>query len=269
MPGGFLLHPVKALKLATDAVPAVRYAVGLVGIAAAIALLRGFLPDVGIVGMLPILGGTIVAMALLVILAAAVAAPGNTSIAQTFLWATCIFVITFMFFTVTAVAFGWPPAWARLILPQSAITRPLFPGDGEADPVVDNTSDASNTTDGNAVGSDVVVDEAAIDNSTDGNTASDPGLVIHAQAGEPTVYLKPSGKIEKVGDVWVESDPSTGVEFRFDEVSRKDGETLVLDQGRGVYMRWPTNGGLVRWSRTNPMNWTDLYYVKPASSTAE
>lgn len=195
--------PVAALRAATKAVPAVKYAVGLVGIAAAVSLARGFLPGVGVVAMLPLLGGFILVMAVLVILAAAVASPARTPVAKLFLWATCLFTIAFMLFTVTAVAVGWPRAWAQVILP------------GEAPPSL------------------------------------------------PTIYSKPNGKIQKVGQEWIETDVNTNDVFHFKEIGRGDGTTTVFDENRSMYMKWPTDGGAVYWSKTNPVAWTHLYYVTP------
>jgi TonB family protein len=124
---GIELNPLSLLREATRAVPAVRYATGLVGIAAAIFFIRGLLPDVSLAAMLPLLLGTLACMTALVLVSAAVTAPtaGQSTVALVFLWATCLFIITFMFFTVTAVGFGWPTSWAKLMLPASAFDTPL------------------------------------------------------------------------------------------------------------------------------------------------
>ncbi|WP_156356839.1 hypothetical protein [Sphingomonas sp. Leaf38] len=141
MPGESIFMPIAALNQAAKTVPAVKYAVALVGIAGAITLIRRFVPDVGVVAMLPVLGGAIVAMPILVILTSAVASPARTPVAKAFLGAVRIFVITFTFFTVTAVAFNWPPAWAAVILPSRAANVSL------ADVAKGDTTDQA--TDGN------------------------------------------------------------------------------------------------------------------------
>lgn len=105
------------------AVPAVRYATGLVGIAAAAVIIRSLFGDLSFERILPILLGSILCMAILVILSAAVEGPkaGRQPIAKVFLWAACLFMMAFMLLTVTAVSVGWPTIWARLILPEHAI----------------------------------------------------------------------------------------------------------------------------------------------------
>ena len=122
------LDPVSALRSAVKAVPAIRYAVALVGIAAALALIRGFIPDVGLESMLPIFGGALIAMAAVVVLAAAVGSKARSRVGEVFLWAVCLFVIVFMILTVTAVVFGWPSAWARVFLPPAAASSSLVDG---------------------------------------------------------------------------------------------------------------------------------------------
>lgn len=122
------LNPLKLLSVASKAVPAVKYATGLVGVAAALLIIRGLMPDMEIAGILPLLVGTIVAMTALLLLSAAASGPAKSRSgpAIMLLWATCLFVIAFMFFTVSAVAFGWPDRWARLVLPEQAVDKPLI-----------------------------------------------------------------------------------------------------------------------------------------------
>jgi hypothetical protein len=130
----------ETIQQSIRAVPVVKYAMGLTGIAASFALIRGFFPDVGLTAMMPLLIGAIVLMAVLAIFAlslprqtfSATTADGRIVeteepklIGKVFLWSVCIFVIIFLLFTVTAVAVGWPENWTRIILPQSAADRSL------------------------------------------------------------------------------------------------------------------------------------------------
>lgn len=119
--------PARWLRLATDEVPAVKYATGVVGIAAAIAIVRGLLGDVSLAGMVPVIIGAVICMTVLLIFAKAVASPhiGNSAALIVFFWAVCIFVITLMAFTITAIAFAWPGKWAEIILPHEAVRSSL------------------------------------------------------------------------------------------------------------------------------------------------
>ena len=113
------------IRFSMQALPEVKYAVGLAGIAACVALVRGFQPGVTIVSMLPIFGGSIVCMALLLLFVRAAKPNRGSSVAgMVLLWAVCIFVITFMGFTISSIAVGWPKPWARLILPERAANAP-------------------------------------------------------------------------------------------------------------------------------------------------
>lgn len=82
----------------------------------------------------------------------------------------------------------------------------------------------------------------------------------------PTRYGKPRGFIERHDGSWYETDEGTGAEFVFEEVSRKAGRTVVYDGSRDLYLRWPTGGGTVQWSKSNPLAWKDLYVVRPVPS---
>jgi hypothetical protein len=248
MPGISVFTPITALTQAAKTVPAVRYAVGLVGIAGAITLIRGFLPDVGVVAMLPVLVGAILAMTVLVILAAAVASPARTPVANAFLWAVCVFVITFMLFTVTAVAINWPSAWADLILPSRAASVSLAAA----------ASGNSRSKPQPVAAGSKVANEAEIRPSL-------PSTETHP-APAPVSYDKPNGTIAKAGSRWIEQDSTSSVRFTFQEVDRADGVTTVYDKSRNIYMQWPTKGGMVQWSGTNPIVWTNLYMVEPTSS---
>lgn len=120
-------NPIALLRHATRAVPAVRYATGLVGIAAAAIIIRALVGDVPVASMLLVAGVMILAMAMLVIFAASADAPKKrrSAVGMAFLWAACLFTIFFMSITVTAVTFGWPKGWAHTILPTQAVEEPL------------------------------------------------------------------------------------------------------------------------------------------------
>jgi hypothetical protein len=82
----------------------------------------------------------------------------------------------------------------------------------------------------------------------------------------PTSYEKPGGFLAKAGNSWVETDSRNAVSFEFKQVSRRNGMTIVYDETRDVYMRWPNDGGQVQWSNSNPQVWSDLYIVTPVDS---
>lgn len=140
----------QAMRQGAKAVPAVSYAIGLAGIAAAFAFIRTLFGDVSLPAMLPLLVGAILIMAVLAIFASAlprqsvaiengrrVKVEEPSILGKIFLWAVCIFVIIFMVFTVTAVAVGWPRAWAYIMLPREAAERSLSSAiTDDYDPVV-------------------------------------------------------------------------------------------------------------------------------------
>lgn len=108
-----VLNPLNILQTARQAVPAVDYALGAAGIAAAASIILYF------VGRGPaafiILGGTFGAMILLFVFAAIVKS-GKDHGAGTFLiWVVVTFFTVFLIFTITAFVFGVPAAWARVL----------------------------------------------------------------------------------------------------------------------------------------------------------
>lgn len=109
------MTPLDILDAARKAVPAVNYALGVAGIAAAGALIVGFLGK-GRAAII-ILAGIFVAMFLLVVFASAVGAEGNsaTTAGTVIQWAVTIFFCFFLAFSATAVAFGWPVALTSVL----------------------------------------------------------------------------------------------------------------------------------------------------------
>jgi tetratricopeptide (TPR) repeat protein len=116
--------PLGILHAARQAVPAVDYALGAAGVAAAGAVITGLLGN-GRAAII-ILGGTLIAMLLLFGFARLVAAQSSsaTLAGVVLLWAVIGFFCTFLIFTITAVAFRWPPAWAATLGFDAPAARP-------------------------------------------------------------------------------------------------------------------------------------------------
>src|SRR2546421_1801303 len=105
------VSPMEVLNAARRAVPAVDYALGAPGIAAAGALVVGFLGK-GRTAVI-IFGGMLVAMVLLFVFARLVSAqnPAITTAGIVLLWFVTLSFCAALVFTITAVAFAWPPAF--------------------------------------------------------------------------------------------------------------------------------------------------------------
>jgi hypothetical protein len=120
------LSPANILTIARKAVPAVDYALGAAGVAAAAAIVTGFLGN-GRAAII-ILGGMLIAMLLLFAFARLVAsqsaAVNNAGIVL--LWSAIAFFCIFLLFTVTAFAFWWPAPWAQALgVPQLSSRGPI------------------------------------------------------------------------------------------------------------------------------------------------
>jgi len=98
--------------MARQAVPAVNYALGVAGIAAAGAIITLFVSKTKASIVLVVL--IFVGMILLFAFSQLVVAKGrSTQMAGTvLLWAVLLFFVTFLVFTVTAFATEWPRPWA-------------------------------------------------------------------------------------------------------------------------------------------------------------
>jgi hypothetical protein len=109
------LSPWDILNAARSAVPAVDYALGAAGIAAAGAIVIGLLGN-GRAAII-ISGAMFVAMILLFAFARLVSSqnPGIIQAGIVLLWMVTIFFGIFLVFTTTAVAIDWPPAWATIL----------------------------------------------------------------------------------------------------------------------------------------------------------
>ncbi len=123
--GNNSLNPLDVLSRATQAVPSVRYALGIAGVAAAAAIVTTLTQGYTRV--------TIIAVALLLLamfvlyLFSLLVTSHSTSIhaaGVVLLWAIVLFVITFMGFTATAAAMGWPCNWAEFLRFHSSCDQP-------------------------------------------------------------------------------------------------------------------------------------------------
>jgi hypothetical protein len=110
-----LSSPMNVLKAAIKAVPAVKYALGIAGISAAGAIVVSFLGSGR--GAVIVLGGLLVAMVLLFVFARLIAAQNGSIViaALVLMWMVLVFFGIFLAFTVTAVAFRVPVAWAEIL----------------------------------------------------------------------------------------------------------------------------------------------------------
>jgi hypothetical protein len=109
------LSPMEILNAARKAVPAVDYALGVAGVAAAGAIVIALIGRGQAAAI--ILGAVFVAMLLLFAFSRLVAAQ-NRSIVNAgifLLWASITFFVVFLIFTTTAVAIQWPIPWARVL----------------------------------------------------------------------------------------------------------------------------------------------------------
>jgi TolB-like protein/Flp pilus assembly protein TadD len=110
-----MMPAMQILTAARKAVPAVDYALGAAGVAAASAIIVGLLGYTRTAWI--VFGGTLIAMVLLFAFARLVAAqsPTITLAGVVLLWAITVFFCVFLIFTVTAFAFLWPDPWADFI----------------------------------------------------------------------------------------------------------------------------------------------------------
>jgi hypothetical protein len=110
-----LPNPLKLLEAARRAVPAVKYALGVAGVAIAAAIVISAVGN-GRAAII-IMGGTLVAMVLLFVFSqlVAVKSPSVNIAGIAMLWSVVFFFTAFMFFTISAFAFQWPRTWATFI----------------------------------------------------------------------------------------------------------------------------------------------------------
>jgi hypothetical protein len=110
--------PSAILNQAIHAVPVVRFALALAGIAAAAAIIRGLLPGFSISEMLPLFLAALAFMAALLLLDRVAKLPRSSSrgLEPVFLWAICLSVITLMAASISAITIGWPSQLTRTLL---------------------------------------------------------------------------------------------------------------------------------------------------------
>ena len=111
-------NPFSVLRAGIDAVPAVRYALGLAGIAAAGAIIATLIAGYSKTTVL-VLGFLLAGMFLLYVFASLVTRPTDAQrfsserlAGQLLMWAVTVVMIFFMGMTATAAAAWWPCPWA-------------------------------------------------------------------------------------------------------------------------------------------------------------
>ena len=135
----------------------------------------------------------------------------------------------------------------------------LIPSKQEGNSIESNASVAATNA------AEVAAARAPSTNEMSNSVAPQPPAPTRAHVPEllPTKYRKPNGFLEKQSDGWLETDETTGMAIRWSEEERRNGYTILWDNGRQMYLRIPNEGGQVQWSYPNPIVWTDLYYVQP------
>ncbi|MBI1766309.1 MAG: hypothetical protein HYR56_33300 [Acidobacteria bacterium] len=135
------MNPIQVLRDAAKETPAVKYAWGLVGIAAAFAIITGLIKDlkIALVGIcvLPVL------MLVYFLFTQIVQdLPGKRWLTALLAWAMAILYVAFLFCLFTSFVFGWPPALANTlgVRPNSSLrseeplTRQITENDLAAQP---------------------------------------------------------------------------------------------------------------------------------------
>jgi hypothetical protein len=112
------LNPFKALKEATASVPALKYATGVTGLAATVAIVLGFVSDIRIA-----IFGVLIVIALMYLLAifAQVLAniPGLRWLAGFLVWSIAILFISVLLLVFTSYAFGTPETLSRRLFGEA------------------------------------------------------------------------------------------------------------------------------------------------------
>ena len=108
--------PLSILSKAIEAVPAVRYALGVVGIAAAVAIVVTLANGYSHITILSI-ALMVVGMFVLFLFSLLVSSksPSVHFAGLVLTWGVTLFVLIFMVFTATAAAIGWPCNWAMFL----------------------------------------------------------------------------------------------------------------------------------------------------------
>ncbi|WP_141502422.1 hypothetical protein [Rhizobium sp. J15] len=109
------LDPIKLLNEAREAVPAVNYALALAGLAASASIIIGLIGNSRTAIL--IVGLVFIGMVLIFLFSSLITAKTPiVALAGTILvWAILLFFLSFLLFTVTAFAAGFPCHWARIL----------------------------------------------------------------------------------------------------------------------------------------------------------
>ena len=138
---GIYLEPWRMLQAARRAVPAVDYALGAAGVAAAGAIVSYLIGKEQ--ASIIIVGGMFVGMVLLFTFARLVSSQNaaTTYAGVVLIWADTLFSCAFLFLTASAITFGWPPAWRAVLLPSQDDPVPRKPA---VPPIVISAVDFAN-----------------------------------------------------------------------------------------------------------------------------
>ena len=108
------LNPLRALRRAQQAVPAVRYAMGLAGVAAATSIITSFVGDAQ--ASVRTLGLVFAGMILLYVFAVMVrSSKAAHKPAKVLVWVLVAAYVIFVSMTVTVFVFEWPCLWMRFL----------------------------------------------------------------------------------------------------------------------------------------------------------
>lgn len=120
---GFSAGPIKVISIASNAVPAVKFALGLAGIAAAASIVSTFAGS-GLAAFATMAFMLLGMVALYLI--SVVTSGGKNGLlspqATVILWAVTLYICFMLTFLTTALGFGWPAPFAKLIGVQQTIT---------------------------------------------------------------------------------------------------------------------------------------------------
>lgn len=107
------------IQKALRALPVTKYALGLAAIAILASIGRSAWSSIPIVGMLPLIAGVLVLMVLLIIVSRIADGKHTRGPAVIIVWAISLSFIAILLASVSVLLTGWPPNFARLILPAS------------------------------------------------------------------------------------------------------------------------------------------------------
>ena len=99
--------------------------------------------------------------------------------------------------------------------------------------------------------------------NADGAADASAPSPVEPAAARPINYTGVDLSLEWKNGMWVET---SGDEVsRYEQLSRDDKSTHAVDRARGLYLRWPNEGGMVEKSATNDDPWTDYYSIEVAT----